>query len=98
VFHLIQEIFLVSSHPSQKNLFKRESIVLEIILEGALKKEIAYTDIKVKTDFRRIRRPPKEKSGSATLRNYLNNVTLLNTNLNNINFTKLPVELKFYII
>jgi hypothetical protein len=40
VFQLIQEVFLVSSLPPQKNLFKRE-LIEEIVPEGALKKERA---------------------------------------------------------
>ncbi|KAK2358897.1 hypothetical protein QL285_096039 [Trifolium repens] len=60
VSQLTQGIFLESSHPPQKKLFKRE-LMEEIILAGALKKERAYTGRDVKTDLRRTSRPPKEK-------------------------------------
>jgi hypothetical protein len=38
--HVVQEVFLESSPPPQKNLIKRDSIE-EIIPEGTLKKEKA---------------------------------------------------------
>jgi len=60
-FQLTQEIFLWSSLPPKFFLLNIDSIE-EIIPEGALKKERAYTGREDRTDFMRIKRPPNDKN------------------------------------
>lgn len=59
-FQPIHEIFICSSLPLQKKLFKRDSTE-EVIPEGALKKERAWPGNEVNTNLRRIKQPPKER-------------------------------------
>jgi len=54
---------MVLTPPPQKKkkLFNKDSME-EIIPDGALKKESAYTGREVITDLRRIKRPPNERN------------------------------------